>query len=146
MVIENCKKIEPVVVKLCSKTKYTTFFWTRCIQICIAVVEAFRGTASTAIPKTSGVLRLDTSSSTLQPERPPADKLMTSLTWLFYDASSGCVLVFGFKSLMLNLFISVASFSAFFVCYIVSNFNSVTEIKFYLKPARPISTNVQLAR
>jgi len=26
MVIENCKKIEPVVVKLCSKTKYTTFF------------------------------------------------------------------------------------------------------------------------
>ena len=26
MVIENCKKIEPVVVKLRSKTKYTTFF------------------------------------------------------------------------------------------------------------------------
>jgi len=26
MVIENCKKIEPVAVKLCSKTKYTTFF------------------------------------------------------------------------------------------------------------------------
>ena len=25
MVIENCKKIEPVVVKLPSKTKYTTF-------------------------------------------------------------------------------------------------------------------------
>jgi len=26
MVTENCKKIEPVVVKLCLKTKYTTFF------------------------------------------------------------------------------------------------------------------------
>jgi len=26
MVIENCEKIEPVVVKLRSKTKYTTFF------------------------------------------------------------------------------------------------------------------------
>ena len=26
MVAENCKKIKPVVVKLCSKTKYTTFF------------------------------------------------------------------------------------------------------------------------
>ena len=26
MVVENCKKIEPVVVKLRSKTKYTTFF------------------------------------------------------------------------------------------------------------------------
>jgi len=33
MVIENCKKIEPVVVKLRSKTKYTTFFWTRCMLI-----------------------------------------------------------------------------------------------------------------
>jgi len=30
MVTENCKKIEPVVVKLCSKTKYILFFWTRC--------------------------------------------------------------------------------------------------------------------
>jgi len=26
MVTENCMKIEPVVVKLCSKTKYITFF------------------------------------------------------------------------------------------------------------------------
>jgi len=26
MVIENCKKIEPVVVKLRSKAQYTTFF------------------------------------------------------------------------------------------------------------------------
>ena len=26
MVVENCKKIEHVVVKLHSKTKYTTFF------------------------------------------------------------------------------------------------------------------------
>jgi len=31
MFTENCKKIQPVVVKLCSKTKYITFFWTRCI-------------------------------------------------------------------------------------------------------------------
>jgi len=26
MVTENCNKIEPVVVTLCLKTKYTTFF------------------------------------------------------------------------------------------------------------------------
>ena len=30
MVTQNCKKIEPVVVKLRSETKYTTFSWTRC--------------------------------------------------------------------------------------------------------------------
>jgi len=40
MVIENCKKIEPVVVKLHSKTKYTTFFSEHgvyhvlCISLC----------------------------------------------------------------------------------------------------------------
>ena len=32
------------------------------VQMCIAVVEAYRETASTAIPKTSGVLQLDISS------------------------------------------------------------------------------------
>jgi len=39
MVIENCKKTEPVVVKLRSKTNIPLFFWTRCIwQILCAIV------------------------------------------------------------------------------------------------------------
>jgi len=30
MVTENCKKIEHVIVKLCSKQNIPLFFWTRC--------------------------------------------------------------------------------------------------------------------
>ena len=38
MVTENCKKIEPVVVKLRSKTKYTTFSEHGvCIYVCVFV-------------------------------------------------------------------------------------------------------------
>ena len=61
-----------------------------CVQICIAVEEVYHEIVNTATPKTFDVLQLDTSSSTLQAEKLPADRLMTSLTWLSYDASSGC--------------------------------------------------------
>lgn len=64
------------------------------MQMCIAEEEAYHEIANMAIPKTSGVLQLDISSSTLRAEKLPADELMTSLTWLSYDASSGYVPTF----------------------------------------------------
>jgi len=39
MFTENCKKIKPVVVKLCSKTKYITFFLNTAIYIACVIVD-----------------------------------------------------------------------------------------------------------
>jgi len=41
MVTENCKKIEPVVAKLRSKTKYTTFFLNTVYSAVIYVIDYF---------------------------------------------------------------------------------------------------------